>query len=202
MKHLICSIVFALYGTHHGITHSMNSITIETLPPASWGMFKALRLQAAEEFPHVFPPLAEEAAKFDQAWIQRLTDAEVPLQDKDKSEWLYFLMNDKKPIGMAGAIREYAGFANWNHLVTIVSVFIQPPYRKKGLGTILINHLLEQLKASGTVNAATLWVDPKEHAVPLYTKAGFTVVGCLDRAVKLHDGTFRSNLIMQRAIGD
>lgn len=68
----------------------------------------------------------------------------------------------------------------WNKTGKIIDIFVHPEHRKKGLGTKLVNHLIEEGKNSD-VRCIIAEAPSANSVLILYLKCGFRVCGFNDR---------------------
>ncbi|MBS4207342.1 GNAT family N-acetyltransferase [Bacillus sp. FJAT-50079] len=66
------------------------------------------------------------------------------------------------------------GYINKN--IPVLSMAILPEYRGQGLGTVLLNEMIDKAKQSDYISLS-LSVDPKNPALRLYERDGFVKVG-------------------------
>lgn len=169
---------------------------IIVLPSDRWKEFQALRLRAAEEDQRALGvPLEDEKSRQEPFYADMLNAAA-----KEQDEWFVFAQDKEKVVGMAGAMCKLKHISSTRHLVTLVSVYVLPEFRKHGIGKRLIDSLVGKLEKAGHVKQAILWVtETQDEAVKLYKKCGFTECGKVDCAVIIDNKAY-SQLIMQKSI--
>ena len=92
-----------------------------------------------------------------------------------KNSEMFVLMNNRSVIGFTGLIRY-----DWNNTLRISNVFVEPKYRRTGLGSTLVSFLVERSRktACRCLIAEAPSLNP---VVDLYKKAGFRQCGYNDR---------------------
>jgi len=92
-----------------------------------------------------------------------------------KNSEMFVLMNNRSVIGFTGLIRY-----DWNNTLRISNVFVEPKYRRTGLGSTLVSFLVKRSRktACRCLIAEAPSLNP---VVDLYKKAGFRQCGYNDR---------------------
>ena len=144
----------------------MNQITVRPMTPAD-----------------IDGVLAVEQASFAAPWSRRAFEAEM--YDNDLARYLV-LEDGGRIVGYAGA---------WLILdeAHVTNIAVHPTYRGRGLGKLLLNSLIQHMKAQG---AASMTLEVKESncvAQRLYTQLGFVVRG---RREKYYTETNEDAIIM------
>ncbi|WAA13090.1 GNAT family N-acetyltransferase [Fervidibacillus halotolerans] len=98
-------------------------------------------------------------------------EQKVPLEEEidqyeDESTHFVLYNNQKEPIG-AGRFREVDGVGK------IERICVLPSYRKRGLGELLMEKIIEFAKEN---HFSKVKLNSQTHAIPFYEKLGFTVV--------------------------
>ncbi|MBD3355203.1 GNAT family N-acetyltransferase [Candidatus Woesearchaeota archaeon] len=92
-----------------------------------------------------------------------------------KNSEMFLLIDNDYIIGFTGLI-----YHKWNNTIQISNIFIDPKYRRKGMGLKLINFLIDRAKK--TKYRCLIAEAPSSNpAVKLYKKAGFRKCGYNDR---------------------
>ena len=87
-----------------------------------------------------------------------------------------FLLTDKKEIiGFTGLI-----YFKWNNTIQISNIFVKPTYRRKGIGSKLVNFLVDKAKKT-TYRCLIAEAPSLNPVVKLYKKLGFRKCGYNDR---------------------
>ena len=91
-----------------------------------------------------------------------------------KSE-MFILIDNKDIIGFTGLI-----YYKWNNIIQISNIFVNPKFRRQGLGLKLIKFLIDKVKKTNyrCLIAEAPSLSP---VVKLYKKAGFRKCGYNDR---------------------
>ena len=92
-----------------------------------------------------------------------------------KNSEMFVLMNERSVIGFTGLIRY-----DWNSTLQISNVFVEPQYRRKGLGLTLVSFLVERSRKTA-YRCLTAEAPSLNPVVDLYKKAGFRQCGYNDR---------------------
>lgn len=79
------------------------------------------------------------------------------------------------------------------------SVYLNPQYQKKGIGTALYEALLRIVKEQGVYNMYSLICVPHESSVALHKRFGFTEVGTYYNTAYKH-GQWRHLLVMEKRL--
>jgi len=169
------------------------SYQIIKLSPDRWAEYKDLRLFAVKEAPlSVVKNPEEMQAIKDNTWeflLKRGYD--------EKSMFLYFAQVDNKIIGVSGAMIDE--FAKMRHRALIISIYVMPEYRDKGVGKALMQVLFDQLAKKG-VQQVRLFVETQnEDAINLYKSLGFKTVGLCEKYFNL-DGVYYDQYMMSKEL--
>lgn len=167
------------------------SFQIIKLPVERWPEYKALRLKARQEAPLAVIENAQEmAAVSDEEWARRL-------QQSQKNCIYLFAQTDKKIIGIiGGVINNYSRISHW---ARVISVYVVPEYRNKGVALHLMKTLSEVLLQK---NVSILQLDvviDNIGALNLYKKLGFKVVGERKKNYRL-DGKYFDDYVMSKEL--
>lgn len=169
-----------------------DTVNIISLTPSRWREYKTLRLHAIMQDPYAFGKTYEEDATLpDNVWKQRL-------KEDGKTGYMLFAERSGILVGMAGALLD-EGSIN-QHRARIISVYVLPEARSKGIGTQLIKKLLEKLVGDPRIIIAYLLVNQRqEAAVKLYESQGFAIVGIIEQAFA-HHGEYHDAVYMTKAV--
>lgn len=162
-------------------------IAIITLPVDRWEELRDLRLTALKGEPTAFgEPYARADLRTPDEWRERLLSA---------SSWLVFAEAGDRLVGLAGA---FVG-SDEPGTVDVVSVYVDPSVRGRGVGRALLTALIDRVAESIHPARFRLHVnDTNAPAIALYRSLGFQVVG-VERDALQHDGVSYDELIMERA---
>lgn len=165
-----------------------------TPQPAEWHAFKELRLSALKELPEAFGvSVDEEINKSKDEWQDFLQSACM-----QQTCWLICAKVDNQFVGMIYAEREAGEY--FKHLIWIKKVYVKPSWRNRSVGKQMLDAITELLLHDPWAEQLVLWVTcDMISAIKLYKKAGFTIVGTLEKAININ-GTFYDNYLMQKTL--
>jgi len=168
----------------------MDSVRIITLPEARWAEYRALRLYSLQESPQAFgSSYAGSVVHPDEFWINRLRTAAAG------QNLLLFAEDAGRLVGMIGTYAE----ADEPDVVNIISVFVAPDYRGRGLSTRLIDAILTEIRQRSEFRVARLAVNVSQTAaINSYRRAGFVTVAT--ERNPMGDGIEHDELIMELAL--
>ena len=141
-------------------------IEITKLQVSEWQFYKALRLRALKEETKAFASRYEDQVKHtDKQWQNRLTTG----------EYMLFAKLNGQLVGMM--VGYIPNSDKDKYTADIVSVYVVPEARGKGISKMLMTELLKRLKEGG-ITKANLTVNKGQlTAVNLYKKFGFETTG-------------------------
>lgn len=165
---------------------------IVKLTPDDWELLKDMRLRALQTDPLAFGRTYNEELQLrDEDWKEKLAEPD--------SEW-FFSKKDDKFIAMAGI--HFAKRATIQHRAEIVGVFVEPEYRKQGIGEDLMRKIIAKLKANSRTAKIELNVrTPQEPAIEMYKKLGFRTVGIHEKNAKI-EGKYYDMISMELIFED
>lgn len=129
-----------------------------------WRVWRLLRRQALDEAPYAFGSTLAEwsgAGDSEQRWRQRLDAVPVNL----------IAEHDLFPAGMVSVTSAVRG------VVEIISMWVAPSARGRGVGDALIRGALDHARAQGATRVALDVAPGDERAIHLYRRAGFADAG-------------------------
>ena len=169
-------------------TNEPPDVAIITLPPDRWREYRDLRLAALRTDPIAFGETLDRAqAHPDTVWRDRLAETDRLLR---------FAERDGLLVVLAAAIPadDEPGVA------LIVSVFVEPSARGRGVARKLVGTLLKELGGRGDVSIARLFVnDTNTAAIAVYASLGFVAVGVACDCIR-PEGRSYDELIMERPL--
>ncbi len=117
----------------------LTNIYIRPFQKDEWELFKAKRLQALKDLPHLFlSSYGATAAQRDEFWQEMIAG---------ENEEIFGLFDDQKLIGITGV------FKNWRDASGITAhmamSYIDPEYRGKGLSALLYQARIDWARAKG-----------------------------------------------------
>jgi ribosomal protein S18 acetylase RimI-like enzyme len=147
-------------------------IFLQPVTHATALMFKEVRLHALQDSPLAFSSTyAKEAALADEEWIKRAErwDGHAAI--------LYMAFDDadlKQACGIVACYAENKDAAPHGH---VISMWVDPQYRRAGVGAMLIDALKTWARARG-LRALTLMVTSvNTAAIEFYRRIGFRMSG-------------------------
>lgn len=159
----------------------MSTIEIVSAKAVRWQEYRDLRLLALKEEPQAFGSVYKiELGQSDSKWQNRLKDYQ-----EGNQQWMVFARLDNELVGMVGAWQSSEDANNMQ--ANLMATFVVLNQRGRGIGTKMLNILIDEIKRSKRVSVLKLEVNPeKESAVKLYEKAGFQKTG--EKQMVLGDG--------------
>jgi ribosomal-protein-alanine N-acetyltransferase len=95
--------------------------------------------------------------------------------------------------------KDGTGFILWRHVVDeaeILTLAVDPDFRRQGLARLLITHAVEELKNNGVVRFFLEVEEGNQPALALYKNSGFTMIG---RRLDYY-GQGRSAVLMEKKL--
>ncbi|HRH23064.1 MAG TPA: GNAT family N-acetyltransferase [Candidatus Magasanikbacteria bacterium] len=140
-------------------------ITIPTLN--EWKEVRALRLQALKNEPHAFKNgYHEEIQLTENEWKKKIYNS----SRNNRDEFFIIAKVDNRIVGMVGA--DLRDEKTW----CLKSVFVAYEYRGQGIGTRLLEEVIEKLERNYHARMIELTVNILQiAAIRVYTKCGFVV---------------------------
>lgn len=162
-------------------------MNITKLPSSRWQDYKTLRLEAVENNPQSFLSTPQETI------------------DEPDSEWqikidnMFFAVDEAdKLVGMIGCYTDPK--EKLKHTANIVSFYVKPEYRGKGIGRQLLQTAVQSAKENPQVKKVQLSViTTQENAYQLYLSTGFQKVGELKMSLQV-DGVLYDEYLMEMYI--
>jgi GNAT superfamily N-acetyltransferase len=130
-----------------------------------WQALRDIRLEALRDAPEAFGSTYERQVTFGEAdWQRRIAQG---------GTFLAYLpeVSASEPDGLAGGYQERPS------LVELVSMYVRPPARGRGVGEALVASVIEWARARDAASVH-LWVtEANRPARLLYERCGFTLTG-------------------------
>lgn len=169
-------------------------ITIGKLNPTEWQKYKDIRLQALKTNPTAFANTYEDVLTHpDEKWKEQLEQS----QKKD-GIIILFAMDGDKVVGMNAF--HWTNKPVTKHVAQIFGVFISPEYRGKGIGRLLMDGIISEIKKNPQFIKITLGVNAENSsALKLYESLGLKVVGKHTKELRFGD-KFCDELLMEKMI--
>jgi len=173
---------------------NMKSVSIITLDPTRWQEAKNLRLEALQQDPSAFGSSYEEEILFeDDIWKTRLNSA----YNQDGNMTLYAEFEGQL-VGLMGA--GWSHRIKYKHVANIYSVYVTESMRGHGIGSQLLQTLLDRLATKSQIKKVSLTVTvDQSSAVALYEKFGFKQVGIAEKELKI-DGQYYDIAYMEKLL--
>jgi ribosomal protein S18 acetylase RimI-like enzyme len=168
-----------------------SSVEIVTLPVSAWREYKALRLEALYTEPQAFSTTyASSLAQPDSFWQSRLEAAA-----QGQSSWLLFAKDGPALVGLIGAFMDAGDPTS----ADVISVYVTPQARGKGISRLLMSAILAAVKKAGA-KKARLGVNPQQvSALHLYQNFGFKFVGKEEHAL-MGNGEYADEYLMEKIL--
>lgn len=165
---------------------------ISILRPEDWETFKELRLKALQTDPVALGrAYDEEVGLSEEEWRKKLEDA---------NRKMYIAKVGDQPVGITGVRFESGKYIE--HMAKIVSVFVDPQFRRQGIGQKLMARVLEDLRANPKIVKVKLSVnEPQEAAKGMYEKFGFRQAGIGKKEMKI-ENTYYDQIQMELIFED
>ncbi len=140
------------------------TIEVRVIRPDEWAKVKAIRLEALADTPTAFVTRHDEAAAFpDDVWIDRANKG-----SQGEEQLTVLALDDGEPVGLAVGLLKAEG-----SVLVVVSVFIAPVVRGRGIGDKMFRLLEDWGSGSGAVRAS-LWVEETNgRARSFYRRLGY-----------------------------
>ena len=160
-----------------------DSVKIVRSTPAQWETSKDIRLRSLLEDPQAYARSYEEEKAFPQErWLQRASNP-----------YGFLAIQDGIPLGMIAALVQ--GETD-NKVAHIVGVFVLKKARGKGIGSGLLEAVLDKIKQDSSIQTVQLSVNKEQiPAVKLYEKFGFHITG--EESQKMGDGNDHPVCLME-----
>lgn len=170
----------------------MSIISVIRIDTSRWQEARALRLEALQQDPTAFiSSYADEVQFDDDRWLQRVQSG----YDKQENITLYAESNTKL-VGMLGA--NWSNRSKIQHVANIYGVYVSPSVRGQGIGSLLLQSLLDELGNLPRLEKVKLTVTATQtSARALYKKYNFEIVGIAKKEVKIDD-TYYDEIYMER----
>jgi ribosomal protein S18 acetylase RimI-like enzyme len=137
--------------------------------------YRKLRLQALEQHPEAF------AASYEEEADQPISFFESAL--KGYSSYYGMFNETDELIGMGSLIR--SPLRKMKHKASIGSVFVSGEARGTGVGTKLLNYVIEQAREKGIEQVQLVVASNNHKAKKLYQSLGFNSFGFEEKALKI-----------------
>lgn len=156
------------------------NVEITSLLPEHWNAAREIYLQGIATKSATFQTQAPTWEEWDQGHLPNLR---------------YVVLWNGQVVGWAALSRVsgrcvYAG-------VTEVSLYVHEDFRAKGIGKLLLQHLIEESEQAGIWTLQSGIFPENAASIALHEKLGFRKVGYREKIGKL-DGLWRDTILMER----
>jgi ribosomal protein S18 acetylase RimI-like enzyme len=143
-------------------------VTLEQVTAERVQIFKAVRLRALKDSPGAFASTyAEEAAFPDREWVSRA------MRWNGEAGIGYLAMEDGDGCGIVGAFL----VAQQAKLAHLVSMWTAPTHRRRGVGTLLVDAIVQWAEMRGAHTVRLMVVCANQAAISFYKRMGFVLTG-------------------------
>jgi ribosomal protein S18 acetylase RimI-like enzyme len=143
-------------------------LLVRRILPQNVDLFKTVRLHALEDSPSAFCSTYEREVNLsDEEWRSRI--------DRWNGETgVGFLAIDRDvPCGIGGALIDPADRSR----AQLVSMWTAPMHRRKGVGSLLVNAVIEWMRSHDASALVLMVTSTNEPAIRFYTRLGFAMTG-------------------------
>lgn len=152
--------------------------------------YRDLRLRALKEEPHAFASThASQKDDSDEIWGERLKRYQ-----EENGNWMVFAAISQKLVGMLGAYQTKEDIKT--NAANIIAVYVAPEVRGKGISKLLMERVLQKLKASKIITVKLSVNTSQTAALRLYERFGFSNIGKENK--KLGDGQMHDEYLMEK----
>jgi len=165
----------------------MKGLEIARVSPDEWQILRELRLHAVKEEHRAFgKSYEEELQESEEEWRQKLATS------------VYVIAKEMgKPVGMLCGVQQKGN--RLQHVANIYGVYVVPEARGKQIATLLMEALMNELRARGVKKVCLYVTKPQKAAIALYTKLGFKQVGLHEKEMFV-DGKYLDSIAMEKFI--
>lgn len=143
-------------------------ITIEMISPDNVAESKTVRLRALRDSPTAFSStFAEESKLSDADWLRRAS------QNTGETTVGYLAMDANIACGVVRGTNDEQDTA----IVWVQSMWVDPVYRRNGVGRLLINKVVEWARGRGKLGVKLEVTSSNEAAIHFYETLGFAMTG-------------------------
>jgi len=166
-------------------------VTIRALDPADVEAYRALRLEALATSPDAFSSSHEEEVALSLEAFR----ARIPTAGRSA---IFGAFAGAELVGMAGfAANERV---KQRHKGTLVGLFVQPQWRRRGLGERLVRHVMAHAAKHVLLLQATV-VTSNHPARRMYRRLGFVAYGTEHKALCI-DGVFHDDALLMLELSE
>lgn len=147
-------------------------IFLKPITPEAALMFKTVRLRALADSPLAFSgSYGRESQLSDEEWIERSRR----WNGEHATGYLAFVTPDEnKACGLVACYAEQVGSVRTGH---VISMWVDPAYRRAGVGAMLIEALKNWAQAHGAEELTLMVTSVNQGAMDFYRRVGFQMSG-------------------------
>ncbi|NTU47102.1 GNAT family N-acetyltransferase [Candidatus Roizmanbacteria bacterium] len=170
------------------------SIIISTLASEEWTKYRDIRIESLQNEPTAFLSSPEEEEKLDeQIWINNLKKS-----SNQQGFTLLFAKDGNQVIGMVAGF--WGGREKIKHIAHIYGTYVNPAYRGKGVGRLLMQAVIDKFKSIPEVEKVKIEVNAQNiSAFTLYQKMGFKIIGKAEKELKIN-GVYYDEILMEQFV--
>ena len=161
-------------------------IAYRILEKADAPAFRDIRLRSLREHPDMFGSTPEEWGEDIRTYIDRIVECPV-----------FGAFHDAQIVGMAILGVTGRDRTKTRHKVEIWSVYTAPQMRGRGIGRAMLERVIEEARRRGYEAAMLTVASHNKAARRLYESLGFRCYGTEPRRVRLPDGRYIDDDLMQ-----
>jgi ribosomal protein S18 acetylase RimI-like enzyme len=154
--------------------------TLRKLGAEDRASFRMLRQLALTVDPGSFVMTAEEECAISRLNIEDALDQPGP------ANFFVGAFEGSQLVGIAGLIT--SALHKISHTGTLTSVFVRPEYRRRGLGRLLVERVIQEATSVRSIRLDV--VAESKAAIALYESLGFRVYGVQEGAYRLGERTW------------
>lgn len=144
-------------------------ITIKRITPDAGPVFKRIRLRALEESPLAFSStFARESQFSDDEWSRR-----IARWNGDDGDAMFLAFAEETACGIVGSYVEQEN----RKRAQVVSMWVDPAFRRAGVGKALIDAVVEWNRSRGVREVLLMVTSVNEGAIAFYERLGFAKTG-------------------------
>lgn len=169
------------------------SISIRPVQESDFEVYRALRLDALQAHPEAYgSDYAEQAADPESVWLGR-----IRASIEGNASRIFLAEDSGLAVGLAAVYRERG--EKVRHSATLVSVYVRPKYRGRGLAERMIHEVLAWCASVGVRILRLTVVTSNTAAIRCYQRCGFAVYGIQPQVIRI--GTqYHDELLMWRRV--
>jgi ribosomal protein S18 acetylase RimI-like enzyme len=164
---------------------TLNDVRIRVLAPSDAASYRALRLEALATAPEAFSSSHEEESALPAETFRDRIPRAGPSA-------IFGAFDAARLVGMAGFVANPR--LKQRHKGALWGVFVQPQWRKRGIGERLVRHVVEHAADHVLVLQATVTMSSHD-ARRLYQRLGFVAYG-IERNALCIDGVFHDDELL------